>query len=161
MHHKLTIALATLAVSAGLASEAQAATSTVRLHTAADTTRFLSDAPSGVTTMAKSKSSDPAQKWRKVDTALGFATYSSLKSIQDGRPRCLTGRGVIGFPVITAQKCVAGALNQQWRLLADGELRLRLNGDVAKHDTGGTGVNVLMSFFQAQPNQRWHTHPAS
>jgi hypothetical protein len=161
MRPKFKIALVTLALGAGLAGQAQAATSTVRLHTKADTTRFLSDSASGVTTMAKSKSTDPAQKWRKVDTELGYATYSSLKTIQDGRPRCLTGRGAIGFNLITTEKCVPGALNQQWRLGVGGEFKLRLNGLAAKHNTGGIGVNAVMSFFQAQFNQNWHTHAAA
>ena len=43
MFRKLTLAFATIAISAGLAGQANAATSTVRLHTDADTTRYLSD----------------------------------------------------------------------------------------------------------------------
>jgi hypothetical protein len=162
MHRKLTIAFAAIAVSVGVAGQAQAATGTVRLHTAADTTRFLSDSSSGIATMAKSKASDPAQKWRKVDTELGFATYSSLKTIQDGKPRCLTGRGATGFPVITSEKCVPGARNQQWRLEVTGQFKLRLNGLPAKHNTGGNGTGVLMApLFTNQANQKWHTHPAA
>jgi hypothetical protein len=38
MHRQLKVAIAALVVSAGLAGQAEAATSTVRLHTAADTT---------------------------------------------------------------------------------------------------------------------------
>ena len=48
MHRKLTIAFAAIAVSVGVAGQARGATSTVRLHTAADTTRFLSDSSSGI-----------------------------------------------------------------------------------------------------------------
>ena len=57
MFRKLTLAFATLAISAGLAGQANAATSTVRLHTDADTTRFLTDSASGVTSMDKNSSS--------------------------------------------------------------------------------------------------------
>jgi hypothetical protein len=39
MHRKLKIAVATLAIGAGFAGQAQAATSTIRLHTQADTTK--------------------------------------------------------------------------------------------------------------------------
>jgi hypothetical protein len=158
MHRKFKIAFAALAISAGIAGQAQAATTTVRLHTAADTTRFLSDTPSGVTSMLKNNTSDPAQKWRKVDTTSGYATYTSIKSINDGKPRCLTGRGLQGFPVVTAQACVPGALNQQWRLGVSGDFQLRLNGLVAKHNTAGNATGVVMSFFTAQANQKWHTH---
>lgn len=56
--------------------------------------------------MVNNNSSDLAQKWRKTDTNSGYATYTNLKA-----GRCLTGRGITGFPVVTAEKCVAGATN--------------------------------------------------
>jgi hypothetical protein len=64
------------------------------------------------------------------------------------------------LPVVAAEKCVAGATNQQWRLGVSGDFQLRLNGLVAKHNTAGMGTGVLMSFFTAQSNQKWHTHAA-
>jgi hypothetical protein len=155
MHRKLKIAVAALAISAGFAGQAQAATSTVRLHTSADTTRFLSDTASGVTTMAKSNSADLNQRWLKSDTNSGFATY---QNVQTGR--CLTGRGLQGFPVVTSERCVAGALNQQWKLGVSGDFQLRLNGLVAKHNVAGNGTGVLMSFFTGATDQKWHTHAA-
>jgi Ricin-type beta-trefoil lectin domain len=156
MHRKLKIAFAALALSAGLAGQAQAATSTVRLHTAADTSRFLSDTASGVTSMNKSNPADANQKWVKTDTTSGYATY---RNVQTGR--CLTGRSPVGFPVVTAQRCVAGATNQQWRLGVSGDFQLRLNGAVAFHNTAGNGTGVLMTqLFTNQANQKWHTHPA-
>jgi hypothetical protein len=63
MLRKLTLTVATLAISAGLAGQASAAASVVKLHTDADLSRFLSDTSSGVTTMAKSSSTDPMQRW--------------------------------------------------------------------------------------------------
>ena len=74
MHRKLKIAFAAMAISAGFAGQAQAATSTVRLHTAADTTRFLSDTPSGVVSMKKNTSVE-IQRWSKTDTNSGYAVY--------------------------------------------------------------------------------------
>jgi hypothetical protein len=154
---KLGAALVALAATATLAGQADAATSTVRLHTAADTTRFLSDSASGVTTMAKSQATDPMQKWIKTDTTSGFATYKNVKT-----GRCLTGRGLQGFPVVTAQSCVTGALNQQWKLGPGGDFQMRLNGLVARHNsTTGNGTGVVMSFFTAATNQKWHTHAAA
>ena len=67
------------------------------LHTQADTTRFMSDSASGIVTMAKNDTSDARQKWRRTDTSSGYATYQNL-----GTNRCLTGRGIQGFPVVTA-----------------------------------------------------------
>ncbi|HEY6887439.1 MAG TPA: RICIN domain-containing protein [Solirubrobacter sp.] len=155
MHRKIKITFAALALSAGFAGQAQAATSTVRLHTAADTTRFLSDSASGVTSMNKVNASDPLQKWRKTDTTSGYATYTNVST-----GRCLTGRGLQGFPVVTSETCKAGATNQQWRLGVSGDFQLRLNGLVASHNTAGNGTGVLMSLFTAKPNQKWHTHAA-
>jgi hypothetical protein len=156
MHRKLKIAFAALAISAGFAGQAQAATSTVRLHTAADTSKSLSDTPSGVTSMIRTSSTDLNQKWVKTDTNSGYATY---RNVQTGR--CLTGRSPVGFPVVTAQKCVAGATNQQWRLGVSGDFQLRLNGAIAFHNTAGNGTGVLMAqLFTNQANQKWHTHAA-
>jgi hypothetical protein len=59
---------------------------------------------------------------------------------------------------VTAEKCVAGAKNQEWKLGVSGDFQLRLNGLVAKHNTAGNGTGVLMSLFTAAPNQKWHTH---
>ena len=155
MFRKLTLTIATLAISAGLAGQANAATSVVKLHTDADTSRFLSDTASGVTTMAPS-SGDFAQRWIKTDTSSGYATYKNKST-----GRCLTGRSPVGFPVVTAQTCVAGALNQQWRLNVTKDFVLRLNGVAAKHNTAGTGTGVLMALFNGQSNMRWHTHLSS
>jgi hypothetical protein len=110
--------------------------------------------------MDKRSSTNPRQQWRKTDTDSGFATYTSVQSINDGRPRCLTGRGLQGFPVVTAQACTGGT-NQQWKLGVSGDLKLRLNGLVAAHNVAGNGTGVLMQFFTVQANQKWHTHTVS
>lgn len=158
---KLTVAFAAIAMSAGLASQASAATTTVRLHTQADTSKYLTDGAGGLAQMLKSNSSDPAQRFRKTDTNSGYATYTSVKSLSGVTPRCLTGRGLQGFPVVTVERCVSGALNQQWRLGVSGELQLRLNGLVASHNTAGNGSGVVMAFLQpGAANMKWHTHPA-
>jgi hypothetical protein len=155
MIRKLTLTVATLAISAGLAGQANAATSVVKLHTDANTTRFLSDTASGVTTMAPT-STDPAQRWIKTDTNSGYATYTNKKT-----GRCLTGRAPIGFPVVTAQTCIPGALNQQWRLNVTKDFVLRLNGAAAKHNTAGAGTGVLMAIFNGKNDMKWHTHLSS
>ena len=182
MHRKLKIAFAAMAISAGFAGQAQAATSTVRLHTAADTTRFLSDTPSGVELHKDDKPfvdvvaealglprlrvvetggvALVVNRWRleRSDGSTWKPGYATYRNVQTGR--CLTGRGLQGFPVVTAQTCVAGATNQQWRLGVSGDFQLRLNGLVAKHNTAGNQTGVLMSLFTSQNNQKWHTHAA-
>lgn len=157
----LTGLTAAAALAVPMAGQADAATSTVLLHTQTSIPQLLTDTPSGVTSMDPAPlGGNPDQRWVKTDTDSGYATYSSVSSINAGKPRCLTGRGLQGFPVVTAEKCVAGSSKQQWRLGVSGDFQLRLNGLVAAHNTGGNGSGVVMQFFTAQPNQKWHTHPA-
>ena len=156
MIRKLTLTVATLAISAGLAGQANAATSVVKLHTDANPARFLSDSASGIATMALSSSTDPMQRWIKTDTSSGYATY---RNKQTGR--CLTGRSPVGFPVVSTQKCEPGALNQQWRLNVTKDFVLRLNGVGAKHNTAGNGTGVIMAFFNGRNDMKWHTHLSS
>ena len=156
MIKKLLIAISTIAAMLAFASTSNAATSTVRLHTQGDVSKFLADPGTGVTSMMRNNSSDPAQKWIKTDTDSGYATYRNVKFPD----RCLTGRGIQGFPVVTDEKCQAGSTRQQWRLGVSGDLQLRFNGLVAKHNLAGNGTGVVMSFFENRPEHKWHTHPA-
>ena len=149
------ILLAAIAATFLVAAPANAATSTVRLHTDADTTKFLSDSSSGVTSMVKSNSTDLRQKWIRTDTTSGYATYRNVAT-----GRCLTGRGITGFPVVTAEACKPGALNQQWRLNVTKDFQLRLNGAAAKHNLAGNGTGVLMALFNGRNDMKGHTHPA-
>ena len=152
---RLGAACAAVAISATLATTADAATTTVKLHTQADNTKFLSDPLFGLAEMRKANAGDQTQHWRRSDTTAGYARYQNV-----GTTRCLTGRGIAGFPVVTVETCVAGALNQQWRLGVSGDLWLRLNGLVAMHKLLGNGSAVVMSQFQHEHEQKWHTHPA-
>ena len=79
MIRKLLIAILTIAAMLAFASTSNAATSTVRLHTQGDLSKFLADPGVGVTSMMPSNSSDPAQKWIKTDTDSGYATYRNVK----------------------------------------------------------------------------------
>ena len=117
--------------------------------------KFLSDTPVALARMLKSNPADPAQKWVKTDTTSGFATYKNVKS-----GRCLTGRGLQGFPGVTVEACKPGSLTQQWKLGVSGDLQLRQNGLVAEHNLASPSGQVQMALFQARANQRWHTHPA-
>lgn len=118
---KLGLAFTGLAAAAALAvpmaGQADAATSTVLLHTQTTIPKLLTDNASGLVTMQPAPlGGNPNQRWVKTDTSNGYATYSSVSSINAGKPRCLTGRGLQGAPVVTAESCIAGSLKQQWRL---------------------------------------------
>jgi hypothetical protein len=146
------ILLAGLLAAGALAGQADAATTKVRLHTAADTTRFLTEDANGLASMRPNNVSDTAQKWFKTTTDSGFATYTNVKT-----GHCLTGRGLQGAPIVTAEKCFPGATKQQWNLGVSGDFKLRLNGLVAQVNPS-TLTGVLMALFTAKPNQKWHTH---
>jgi hypothetical protein len=151
---------AAAALAVPMAGQADAATSTVLLHTQTTIPKLLTDNPSGVVTMEKAPlGGNLNQRWVRTDTSSGYATYASVSSIDAGKPRCLTGRGIQGFPVVTAESCVPGATRQQWKLGVSGDLQLRLNGLVAGVNAANNS-GVLMQFFTAKPDQKWHTHPA-
>jgi hypothetical protein len=154
----LTGCAAAAALAVPMAGQADAATSTVLLHTQTTIPKLLTDNPSGVVTMEPAPlGGNRNQRWIKTDTSNGFATYASVSSIDAGKPRCLTGRGLQGFPVVTAEPCISGASKQQWRLGVSGDFQLRLNGLVAGVDSADNR-GVLMQFFAAGPDQKWHTH---
>jgi hypothetical protein len=151
----ILIAISALAAMLALATSANAATTTVRLHTDGDLSKFLADTATGIASMQKTNSSDTAQRWFRTDTTSGYATYKNVKT-----GRCLTGRGITGFPVVSVETCRTGATNQQWRLNVTKDLQLRLNGAAAKHNLAGNGTGVLMALFNGRPEMKWHTHPA-
>jgi len=45
--------------------------------------------------MDPTSSSNPRQRWRKTETNSSFATFTSVQSLNEARPRCLTGRGLL------------------------------------------------------------------
>jgi len=151
------VLLAGLLTAGALASQADAATTKVRMHTQADTTRFLAEDPSGLTSMHQPNVSEERQKWFQTTTSAGFAIY---KNAQTGH--CLTGRGLQGAPVVTAEKCITSGstAKQEWKLGVSGDLQLRLNGLVAEVNPANL-TGVRMAFFTVKPNQKWHTHSVS
>lgn len=139
----LVVTAALVLVMAGTAS---AATSTVKLRNQATGTKLMTKDASGLASMKAPGAAN--QTWTKTDTSSGYATYR----IGTG---CLTGRGLQGFPVVTVEKCVAGATKQQWRKGVSGDLQLRLNGLVAEVNTASAANLLRMAFFTAKPNQKW------
>ena len=138
---------------AAMTAPANAATSTVKLRNQATGTKLLTKDAGVLTSMKTPSTTGANQIWLKKDVSSGYATYSIGTS-------CLTGRGLQGFPVVTVEACVAGKLSQQWRKGVSGDLQLRLNGLVAEVNTSNPIFGVRMSFFTAQPNEKWFVIPA-
>ena len=151
MFRKLTLAVATLAISAGLAGQANAATSTVRLHTDANTTRYLSDTASGVTSMEPNRARPAALDQDRHQ--LG------LRDLQEPVHGPLPHRP-LDHRLPGRHPQFAGATNQQWRLNVTKDFQLRLNGAAMKHNTAGNGTGVLMALFNGRNDMKWHTHAA-
>ena len=148
---RIALAMTGLAVLLVFAGPANAATSKVKIRNQATGTKLLTKDPSSLASMKNAGAAN--QIWTKTDTNSGYATYSQ-------GTLCLTGRGLQGFPVVTVEKCVAGATKQQWRRGVSGDFQLRLNGLVAEVNTASAALGVRMAFFKAAPNQKWTILPA-
>ena len=129
-----------------MAGPANAATSKVKLRNQATGTRLMTKEATNLVSMKLAGAAN--QIWTKTDTTGGYATYSQ-------GTLCLTGRSLQGFPLVTAEKCVAGATKQQWRKGVSGDLQLRMNGLVAEVNTASPAFLLRMAFFTAKPNQKW------
>lgn len=147
---RVALMLTGLAVVLALAGPANAATSKVKLRNQATGTKLMTREASSLISMKPAGAAN--QIWTRTDTTAGFATYSQGNL-------CLTGRGITGFPLLTAEKCIAGATKQQWRKGVSGDLALRLNGLVAEVNIASGAQNVRMAFFVAKPNQKWTVLP--
>ena len=82
---------ATLALAVPMAAQADAATTTVRLHASTATGESL-QGPSlfGTTVnLAPTNVNSSRQKWQKTDVGGGFATYKLVSSIGSSREMCL------------------------------------------------------------------------
>lgn len=143
---RIAMLLVSLAAILVVTTPANAATTQVKLRNQATGTKLLTKEASGLVSMKAPGAAN--QTWTKTDTNSGYATYAQGNG-------CLTGRGLQGAPVVTVERCVAGATRQQWRKGVSGDLQLRLNGLVAEANTASASNLVRMAFFTAKPNQKW------
>jgi hypothetical protein len=146
MTRKIALVFTGLALLLVIAGPANAATTQVKLRTQATGVKLMTRDANSLVSMKDPGAAN--QIWTRTDTSGGYATYAQGNV-------CLTGRSLQGLPLVTAQKCVPGATNQQWRLGVSKELQLRLNGLVAEVKTASASLQVQMAFFQVKPNQRW------
>ena len=143
---RIALPMLCLITALAVAGPANAATSQVKFRNQATGTKLMTKEANSLVSMKNAGLS--GQIWTKTDTNLGYATYSQGTA-------CLTGRSLQGFPLVTAERCVAGNTAQQWRLGVSGDLQLRKNGLIAEVNTASAALNVRMAFFQAKPNQKW------
>jgi hypothetical protein len=155
-------AAAAAALAVPMAGQAEAASTTVRLHTLANTGESM--VPGfGFAFMQKTDVTSSNQKWIKTDKGLGFAEYRSKfnPSLCLSRPP-LTGGGSLIGKLVRIDPC-DGSFNQQWRLGNINEFQHRATGLIVEVDLNDSAHAPKMTQLVSPPlkaNQFWHVHPA-
>jgi hypothetical protein len=155
-------AAAAIALAVPMAGQADAASTTVRLHTQANTGESM--APFSLFAfMQKTDVTTSNQKWIKTDKVFGFAEYRSAfsPSLCLSRPP-LTGGGSLIGKLIRMDPC-DGSVSQQWKLGVSGEFQHRGSGLIAEVDLNDSAHAPKMTQLVSpplEPNQIWHVHPA-
>lgn len=162
-HMTKTIAAAGAVAALGvpMAAQADAATTTVRLHAATATGESLQGpGSSGFTvSLAPTSSTAATQKWQKTTLAFGFASYKLVSSVGTNREICLASN-VSSFRPFAAL-CNPGNTGQQWTrgFVNDGRIENRLSRkSLTRVPTGGVELRFRAG---GQVGQNWHEHPVS
>jgi hypothetical protein len=155
-------AAAAAALALPMAGQADAASTTVRLHTLANTGESLVPF-SGFAFMQKTDVTTSNQKWIKTDKVFGFAEYRSAfnPTLCLSRPP-LTGGGSLIGALIRIDPC-NGTVFQQWKLDDIGAFQNRGSGLIAQVDLNDSAHAPKMTQLVSpplKPNQFWHVHPA-
>jgi hypothetical protein len=151
---------ATAAIAAPVAAQADAATTTVRLHASTATGESL-QGPSLVGTtvnLVPTNVNSSRMKWQKTDVGGGFATYKVVSSIGTSREMCLAA--TVGNTRPFAALCDPASFNQQWTrgFVNDGRVLNRATFTTLTRRSNGT---LEVRFLGGgQVGQNWHEHPA-
>ena len=153
-------AFAALALALPMATQADAATTVVRLHASTATGESL-QGPSLFGTavnLAPTNVNSSRQKWQKTDVGAGFATYKLVSSIGTSREMCLAASSANSRPF--AAICNPSSSSQQWTrgFVNDGRIENRATLRALTRQPSGV---VEMRFLGGgQVGQNWHEHPA-
>ena len=152
---------AMLALAVPMVGQADAATTTVRLHASTATGESLTGPLSAFGTsvsLAPTNVNASRQKWQKTDVGGGFATYKLVSTIGTSREMCLSA--AIGNTRPFLAICNASSRNQQWTrgFINDGRFDNRATLTSLTRQPNGT---VEMRFRGGgQVGQNWHEHAA-
>jgi len=152
---------AAAALAVPMAAQADAATTTVRLHAVTATGESL-QGPATVfgssVTLRPTNVNASNQKWQKTDVGSGFATYKLVSSLDTARELCLAGTPSSLRPF--AALCSPGSFAQQWTrgFVNDGRI---LNRSAFTTLTRNPSGAVELRFLGGgQVGQNWHEHVA-
>jgi hypothetical protein len=143
-----------------MAPQADAATTTVRLHAATATGESLKGPGffGSAVLLTPTNVNASNQKWQKTDVAPGFATYKLVSSIGTSRELCLAASSSNPRPF--AAVCDPSSFSQQWTrgFVNDGRILNRATFKTLTRMSNGT---VEMRFLgDGQIGQNWHEHAA-
>jgi len=152
--------IAAAALMLPMAAQADAATTTVRLHAATATGESLTGPGIFGTIVALTPTNVNAsnQKWQKTDVNGVYATYKLVSSIGTSRELCLAASSTNTRPF--AALCNPSSFSQQWTrgFVNDGRIENRATFKVLTRQPTGT---VEMRFLGGgQVGQNWHEHAA-
>ena len=151
----------TLAIAVPMAGQADAATTTVRLHASTATGESLQGPLSAFGTsvsLAPTNVNASRQKWQKTDVGGGFATYKLVSTIGLSNQMCLSASVGNTRPFLAI--CNPASKNQQWTrgFTNDGRFDNRATLTSLTRQSNGT---VEMRFRGGgQVGQNWHEHAA-
>jgi len=151
---------AAVALAVPMAAQADAATTTVRLHASTATGESL-QGPSlfGTTVnLAPTNVNSSRQKWQKTDVGGGFATYKLVSSIGSSREMCLAASSANPRPF--AAICNPSSTSQQWTRGFINDGRFDHRSTLRSLTRLSTGVVEMRFRGGGQVGQNWHEHAA-
>ena len=151
---------AVVALAVPMAAQADAATTTVRLHASTATGESL-QGPSlfGTTVnLAPTNVNSSRQKWQKTDVGGGFATYKLVSSIGSSREMCLAASSANPRPF--AAICNPSSTSQQWTRGFINDGRFDNRASLRSLTRQSSGIVEMRFRGGGQVGQNWHEHAA-
>jgi hypothetical protein len=150
-----------LAVAVPMASQAEAATTTVRLHASTATGESLTGPLSAFGTsesLAPTNVNASRQKWIKTDVGGGFATYKLASTVGLNNQMCLSASVGNTRPFLAI--CNAASKNQQWSRVFINVGRFDNRVTLTSLTRQPNGTVELRFRGGGQVGQNWHEHAA-
>ena len=150
---------AVVALAVPMAAQADAATTTVRLHASTATGESLPASLFGTTVnLAPTNVNSSRQKWQKTDVGGGFATYKLVSSIGSSREMCLAASSANPRPF--AAICNPSSASQQWTRGFINDGRFDNRASLRSLTRQSSGIVEMRFRGGGQVGQNWHEHAA-
>jgi hypothetical protein len=152
---------ATLALAVPMVGQAEAATTTVRLHASTATGESLTGPISAFGTsvsLAPTNVNASRQKWQKTDVGGGFATYKLVSTIGLSKQMCLSAAVGNTRPFLAI--CNPASKNQQWTRGFTNDGRFDNRATLTSLTRQSNGTVELRFRGGGQVGQNWHEHAA-